>query len=151
MFPDNAVEENYNPGKLINYGRAELKQSDHRPVVATVDIEIHKIDPERRQNVFYQVIADLGPPDGTIIVHWQDSPQNEDGPVFDDNLMFALLQELAQIGEVILVRFVADTMWVTFRDGQCALSAASKKFVRVRFVCFIRVIVFRLNITDIGS
>lgn len=132
LFPDNAIEENYNPGKLINYGRAELKQSDHRPVVATIDIEIHKIDPERRQNVFYQVIADLGPPDGTIVVHCQDCPPTEDGSVFADNLMFALLQELAQIGEVILVRFVADTMWVTFRDGQCALTAAAKKFVRVR-------------------
>lgn len=45
--------------------------------------------------------------------------------------MTALLQELAQIGEVILVRFVEDTMWVTFRDGQCALSALKKGSLKV--------------------
>lgn len=46
--------------------------------------------------------------------------------------MTALLQELAQIGEVILVRFVEDTMWVTFRDGQCALAAIKKGTMKVR-------------------
>ena len=41
--------------------------------------------------------------------------------MFDDNFMMVLLQELSQIGEVILVRFVEDTMWVTFKDGSvCA-------------------------------
>lgn len=132
LYPDNSSEDDYVPGKLIHYGRAELKQSDHRPVIAVVDVEIRKVDPNRRQDVFYQVIADLGPPDGTIIVHCEDVPDNDDGTVFDDNLMFALLQELSQIGEVILVRFVAETMWVTFRDGQCALTAAAKKRVTVR-------------------
>ena len=51
--------------------------------------------------------------------------------IFDDNFMMALLQELSQIGEVILVRFVEDTMWVTFRDGQCALAAAKKGSTQV--------------------
>jgi phosphatidylinositol-bisphosphatase len=51
--------------------------------------------------------------------------------VFDDNFMMVLLQELSQIGEVILVRFVEDTMWVTFRDGQCALAAAKKGATQV--------------------
>jgi phosphatidylinositol-bisphosphatase len=51
--------------------------------------------------------------------------------VFDDNFMMVLLQELSQIGEVILVRFVEDTMWVTFRDGQCALAAARKGTTQV--------------------
>lgn len=51
--------------------------------------------------------------------------------MFDDNFMMVLLQELSQIGEVILVRFVEDTMWVTFRDGQCALAAAKKGTTQV--------------------
>lgn len=46
--------------------------------------------------------------------------------VFDSNFMLSLLQELSQIGEVILIRFVEETMWVTFRDGQCALVAAKR-------------------------
>ncbi|KDQ65302.1 Synaptojanin-1, partial [Zootermopsis nevadensis] len=55
-----------------------------------------------------------------------DDGEGSGEDVFDDNFMMVLLQELSQIGEVILVRFVEDTMWVTFRDGQCALMAAKK-------------------------
>lgn len=116
---------------MVFYGRAELKQSDHRPVIAAIDIEARRIDVERRQEVFYEVMADMGPPDGTVIIQCDAVPENEEGTVFDDNLMMALLQELSQIGEVVLVRFVSDTMWVTFRDGQCALEAAAKKTVFV--------------------
>lgn len=128
---DNIRHEEWSAGHLVHYGRAELKQSDHRPVIAVIDIEARKIDVDKRQEVFYQVIADLGPPDGTVIVHCEVIPENDDSSVFDDNLMMALLQELSQIGEVVLVRFVADTMWVTFRDGQCALEAAAKRVVHV--------------------
>lgn len=125
------TDENYS-GHLVYYGRAELKQSDHRPVIAVIDIEARRIDAERRQDVFYEVMADMGPPDGTVIIHCDGVPETEDGSIFDDNLMMALLQELSQIGEVVLVRFVSDTMWVTFREGQCALEAAAKKTVFVR-------------------
>lgn len=130
LLPDNA-EDGYNSGKLVYYGQANLKQSDHRPVVGIVDIEVRKIDPTARERVFYQVIADFGPPDGTIIVHCEDSPQTDEDTVFDDNLMLSLLEELSHIGDVILVRFVADTMWVTFRDGQCALQAAARQHLKV--------------------
>jgi hypothetical protein len=51
--------------------------------------------------------------------------------VFNDNFMMVLLQELSQIEEVILVRFVEDTMWVTLTDGQCALAAAKKGTTQV--------------------
>jgi len=53
----------------------------------------------------------------------EDAP--EGAPTFDDSFMQELLQELSKIGDVILVRFVEDTLWVTFRDGQCALAAVS--------------------------
>lgn len=55
-------------GRLVHYGRAELKQSDHRPVIAIIDIEICKIDPVRRQSVFNDVIRELGPFDCTIVI-----------------------------------------------------------------------------------
>ncbi|KAJ8950358.1 hypothetical protein NQ314_007893, partial [Rhamnusium bicolor] len=105
-------------GKLVYYGRAELKQSDHRPVIAIVDVEVRCINEDRRQQVFYEVIEDMGPPDGTIIVHCENPPQNEEGSIFDDNIVMGLLEDFAQFGETILVRFVVDTMWITFRDGQ---------------------------------
>jgi len=127
-IPDSPTD--WNPGKLIYYGRAELKQSDHRPVIATIDIDVHCVDPEKRERVFKEVIQDLGPPDGTIIVKAVDDVEDMDS-VFDNNLMFALIQDLSHIGEAILVRYVGETIWVTFRDGQCALAAAKKGMTQV--------------------
>ncbi|XP_069684733.1 synaptojanin-1 isoform X2 [Periplaneta americana] len=124
QIPDTDLPVDWNPGRLVHYGRAELKQSDHRPVIALIDIEIFHVNDSRRSQVFMEVIQDLGPPDATIVVQVTSEMSGED--VFDDNFMMVLLQELSQIGEVILVRFVEDTMWVTFRDGQCALAAAKK-------------------------
>lgn len=59
-------DNNWSPGKLIHYGRAELKQSDHRPVIALIDVEVSKINDRQRKDVFRKVLLDLGPPDGTI-------------------------------------------------------------------------------------
>ncbi|XP_046406834.1 synaptojanin-1 isoform X1 [Ischnura elegans] len=123
----------WNPGTLVHYGRAELKQSDHRPVIAIIDVEVAKINDKARNNVFMEVIQDLGPPDATVVVHpsGEHYGGGDANNAFDDNLIMALLQELAQFGEVILVRFVDDTMWITFRDGQSALAAANKEHVTV--------------------
>ncbi|XP_049298626.1 synaptojanin-1 [Anopheles funestus] len=143
--PDADRHPGWNPGRLVHYGRAELKQSDHRPVIAMIDIEVHYIDPQRRSAVFSDVIRDLGPLDGTILIQacnsssgggggggvTADSGDEDEGSIYDENLMAALIQELTQIGEVTLVRFVGDTMWVTFRDGQSALTAAQKRSVLV--------------------
>lgn len=113
-------------GKLLHYGRAELKQSDHRPVIAILEIEVLQVSNTKCMEVFYEVVKDLGPPDATIIVRPFNEFDNED-TIFDDNVMAAVLQELATIGEVTLVRFVEDhTLGITFRDGQHALAAAQK-------------------------
>ena len=58
---------NWSPGKLLFYGRAELKQSDHRPVIAILDIEVASIDVDRRSDVFNHVIKSLGPPGNYIM------------------------------------------------------------------------------------
>ncbi|KAK1136356.1 hypothetical protein K0M31_000917 [Melipona bicolor] len=130
QVPDIDSPTDWNPGKLIHYGRAELKQSDHRPVIAFVDVDIHCVESEKREQVFKEVIQDLGPPDGTIVVKAVEESDDMDS-VFDENFMMALLQDFSHIGEVILVRFVGETIWVTFRDGQCALSAARKGMTQV--------------------
>ncbi|XP_053984713.1 synaptojanin-1 [Hylaeus volcanicus] len=130
QVPDIDSPTDWNPGKLIHYGRVELKQSDHRPVIAIVDVDIHCVEPEKREHVFREVIQDLGPPDGTIVVKAVEESDDMDS-VFDGNFMTALFQDFSHIGDVILVRFVGETMWVTFRDGQCALSAARKGMTQV--------------------
>lgn len=119
---------NWNPGKLLFYGRAELKQSDHRPVVAILDIEYSLIDIDKRARVFNEVIQDLGPPDATVVIQAFDEHNDEDeDSIYDENVTAALVQELAQIGEVTLIRFVGETMWVTFKHGQAALACVEQK------------------------
>ncbi|XP_049845566.1 synaptojanin-1-like [Schistocerca gregaria] len=130
QIPDMDLPSDWNPGRLVHYGRAELKQSDHRPVIAVIDIDVGHVDEERRSQIFMEVIQDIGPPDATVVIQAVDSEATGED-LFDDNFMMALLQELSQIGEVILVRFVEDTMWVTFHDGQCALVAASKSHTQI--------------------
>ncbi|NXX24474.1 SYNJ1 protein, partial [Nicator chloris] len=114
------VPYTWNPGTLLHYGRAELKTSDHRPVVALIDIDIFEIEAEERQKVYKEVIATQGPPDGTVMVSIRSS--SAEGNYFDDNLIDDLLQKFASYGEVILIRFVEDKMWVTFLEGSSALN-----------------------------
>jgi hypothetical protein len=62
------VPGEWSHGNLIHYGRAELKQSDHRPVIAIIDVDILQVNEDRRSEVFMEVMQDLGPPDATIVV-----------------------------------------------------------------------------------
>ncbi|XP_078514530.1 synaptojanin-1 isoform X3 [Lissotriton helveticus] len=109
----------WNPGTLLHYGRAELKTSDHRPVVALIDVDIFEVEPEERQKIYKEMIGIQGPPDGTIMVSLHSSTPEDN--YFDDALIDELLQQFADYGEVILIRFVEDKMWVTFLEGSSAL------------------------------
>jgi len=120
----------WTPGTLLHYGRAELKTSDHRPVVALIDIDIFEVEAEERQNIYKEVIAVQGPPDGTVLVSIKSSvPENN---FFDDALIDELLQQFTNFGEVILIRFVEDKMWVTFLEGSSALSVLNLNGKEVR-------------------
>ncbi|XP_007640198.1 synaptojanin-1 isoform X2 [Cricetulus griseus] len=113
----------WTPGTLLHYGRAELKTSDHRPVVALIDIDIFEVEAEERQKIYKEVIAVQGPPDGTVLVSIKSSTQGNN--FFDDALIDELLKQFAHFGEVILIRFVEDKMWVTFLEGSSALNVLS--------------------------
>ncbi|XP_063751116.1 LOW QUALITY PROTEIN: synaptojanin-1 [Eleginops maclovinus] len=116
--PDNP----WSQGILKFYNRAELKTSDHRPVVSIIDVDILEVDPEARHQVYKEVIALQGPPDGTILVSICSSGPDD---YFSDELIDELLDKFTQFGEVILIRFVEEKMWVTFLEGYSALAALS--------------------------
>ncbi|XP_017781797.1 PREDICTED: synaptojanin-1-like [Nicrophorus vespilloides] len=61
LFPD-VIEEQLDGGKLLHYGQAGLKQSDHRPVVGVFQIEVRKIDEDARREVFHEVAYELDCP-----------------------------------------------------------------------------------------
>uniref|UniRef100_A0ABD2WZA8 phosphoinositide 5-phosphatase n=2 Tax=Trichogramma kaykai TaxID=54128 RepID=A0ABD2WZA8_9HYME len=127
---DVEIDHDWNPGNIVFYGRAELKQSDHRPVIAIIDVDYCCINEDRRNKVFREVVGDLGPPDGTIILHPEDSSDDVDN-IYDDNFMTTLVQDLSELGEVLLVRFVDDRVCITFRNGQSAMSAAQKGTINI--------------------
>ncbi|XP_064476937.1 synaptojanin-1-like isoform X2 [Ornithodoros turicata] len=108
----------WSPGRIAHYGRAELKTSDHRPVVADIDIEVAKVDESVREQIFAEVIEQMGPPDGTVIVRTETEDE-----VFDDDFINELVEIFSSVGEVVLIRFAAETLWVTFSEGQGALAA----------------------------
>ncbi|XP_062309249.1 synaptojanin-1 isoform X1 [Osmerus eperlanus] len=112
----------WTPGSLKYYGRAELKTSDHRPVMAIIDVDVLEVDPEERHQVYREVIAQQGPPDGTVLVALCSSGPDD---YFDDALIDELLDKFTVFGEVILIRFVEEKMWVTFLEGYSALAALS--------------------------
>uniref|UniRef100_A0A3Q3MB12 phosphoinositide 5-phosphatase n=1 Tax=Mastacembelus armatus TaxID=205130 RepID=A0A3Q3MB12_9TELE len=91
----------WTPGTLKYYGRAELKTSDHRPVVAVIDVDILEVDPKARHQVYKDVIAMQGPPDGTILVSLCTSGPDD---YFDDQLIDELLDKFSNFGEVIDIR-----------------------------------------------
>lgn len=112
-------------GVCLYYGRTELKQSDHRPVFAVIDIDINTIDSEQRvQQVYYQVLEYLGPPDGTICLKCTDIE-------YESEFVNSIVSELSNIGRVIMVRFDGDTMWATFHDPQCCLAAVNRSSIKV--------------------
>ena len=49
------------------YGRAELKQSDHRPIIAVLDVQARVVDRMKRENFISDIVSSLGPSDGTVI------------------------------------------------------------------------------------
>lgn len=121
-----------NYGKIAHYGRAELKTSDHRPVVAEFLCDVLVVDPEKRTEVFRNVLELLGPLDATVVVTANDYDNENSLSLFEDGFVTQILKQLAtECGEIILARFGEESLRVTFRDGQCALKAAKLKSIRI--------------------
>ncbi|XP_021342465.1 synaptojanin-1-like isoform X1 [Mizuhopecten yessoensis] len=109
-------EESWNQGRLLLYDRAELRTSDHRPVLALLDIDVLEVKEEKKAETFREVISQQGPSDGTVIVSTADGE-------FDDDMVDAIVETFTELGDIILVRFVEEDMWLIFRHGQSALAA----------------------------
>ncbi|XP_054709213.1 synaptojanin-1-like [Uloborus diversus] len=108
------------PGSIVFYGRAELKTSDHRPVIAHIDVNILRINELKRLEVFQELISS-GPPDGTVIVQFE-SVYGKDGVVIDTEFKFKLLQELFS-ENIIQIRIIEDECLLSFKEGKDALKA----------------------------
>ena len=58
----------WSPGTCQWYGRAELKQSDHRPILCVLDVEVLRVDESKREGFFEEAMSAVGPPDGSVLL-----------------------------------------------------------------------------------
>ncbi|CAD5116080.1 DgyrCDS5010 [Dimorphilus gyrociliatus] len=119
-WPKYIGEESAEPNEGITqmlYNRAELKTSDHRPVLALYDVELIRVNSERRFDVYDEVISLQGPSDATVVVFYSDNAG------MDDESFQNIIQVIGASGNIILVRFVEQSTLITFSSGKEALEA----------------------------
>lgn len=131
LYPTNANEtgETLDYGQIEYYGRAELRTSDHRPVVARIICEVLKVNKTKMEKIFEEVVREAGPQDGSLII------KHEDGDAgFSNELLAEILQILVQIGgRIALTRFCNESLVVIFRDPSDALRALDSANVLTNF------------------
>ncbi|KAK3720929.1 hypothetical protein QZH41_014536, partial [Actinostola sp. cb2023] len=115
--PGNQTDIHFHPGTVLYYGKAELKTSDHRPVVALIQIEIQEVNVKEQSKVHETVMRSMGPADPTIVVTCEDDEDEEGIDVGE------LLEIVEACGTAVLVRVVDGNTLVTFDDGRSALKA----------------------------
>ncbi|XP_006523271.1 synaptojanin-2 isoform X6 [Mus musculus] len=128
---DPQIRHTWSPGTLKYYGRAELQASDHRPVLAIVEVEVQEVDVGARERVFQEVSSVQGPLDATVVVNLQ-SPTLEEKNEFPEDLRTELMQTLGNYGTIILVRINQGQMLVTFADSHSALSVLDVDGMKVK-------------------
>ncbi|NXE33964.1 SYNJ2 protein, partial [Ptilorrhoa leucosticta] len=131
MSADTKVRHTWTPGALMYYGRAELQASDHRPVLAIVEVEVQEVNEAARDSVFREVSSFQGPLDATVVVNLL-SPTPEEKNEFPEDLRTDLMQMFEDYGTVVLVRICGGQMLVTFADSKSALRVMDIDGARVR-------------------
>ncbi|NWV08872.1 SYNJ2 protein, partial [Ptilonorhynchus violaceus] len=131
LSADTKVRHTWTPGALMYYGRAELQASDHRPVLAIVEVEVQEVNEAARDSVFREVSSFQGPLDATVVVNLL-SPTPEEKNEFPEDLRTELMQMFEDYGTVVLVRISGGQMLVTFADSKSALRVMDIDGVKVR-------------------
>ncbi|NWW06021.1 SYNJ2 protein, partial [Oreocharis arfaki] len=131
LSADAKVRHTWTPGALMYYGRAELQASDHRPVLAIVEVEVQEVNEAARDSVFREVSSFQGPLDATVVVNLL-SPTPEEKNEFPEDLRTELMQMFEDYGTVVLVRICGGQMLVTFADSKSALHVMDIDGAKVR-------------------
>ncbi|XP_055900212.1 synaptojanin-1-like isoform X1 [Biomphalaria glabrata] len=103
--------------RLLLYTRAELRTSDHRPVVAVFDVDTVFVEEDKKNAVLNKVVEEQGPPDGTVII------STLNGQELSDEVVNAVVEKFNEVGDIVIVRFVGMDMWILYQQGVYALEA----------------------------
>jgi len=127
--PQGPLPAGWSEGEVAWYGRAELKQSDHRPVLAVIDVQARVVDKLKREQVIAGILPSLGTHDGTVVV----TPYPNDHSVTVDQEMVEAVNEcMAQYGEVRYSRSVrGQEVWTQFRCCSAARLALGSQAAAV--------------------
>lgn len=117
--------QHLNYGKIIYYGRAELKTSDHRPVIGEYGIDVLRVDDKALEEIFARLVAVSGPQDACILV------KHKAGAVaFTDNLIQSILKLLGdEGGEIVLLRLGEKHLTIHFRESVSALKVSKSSSI----------------------
>lgn len=118
----NTGEKDCDSGNLLFYGRAELKTSDHRPVIALLDVDVLQCNEEHLNDVFHKVVSSQGPPDASILVSAEEGSVDWDIPSSGESFD-KLLMKFKEVGDVILTRQLQGNLLIIFTEGWMALKA----------------------------
>ena len=79
----------------MSYTRADLKQSDHRPVLAVFDIQYWDVDIGDRDKIIGDIVSNCGSYDGRVLV----TPASD--LVFSAEIVENIAKYLAHIGQIV--------------------------------------------------
>merc|ERR1719312_2029079 len=113
--PQGTLPADWSPGQVVHYGRAELKQSDHRPVLAVIDVQPRFVDVFRREQVISGLLSNLGTHDGTVVVVPCITVD------ITDELVETVNSTLGEWGEVVYSRCVRGSVWTQYRSCDSAM------------------------------
>jgi len=122
-IPDGPLPRDWNDGSLLWYGRAELKQSDHRPVLAVIDIQARVVDSLKREQVISRLLGTLGSYDGTVVATPVDGAGSS---LISDDTVLQVQGLLEQEGSVRYSRLVRGQVWVQYRCCEIAGKMAGR-------------------------
>ncbi|KAH8871194.1 Synaptojanin-1 [Schistosoma japonicum] len=133
---NNSPDIKWNPGRLLLYNRAELKTSDHRPVGAIFNIEVHVISRQSRRKVISNVFEDYGPINATVQLNLKILERNSKQPLSTDAKPYLLndtdfLENLkltgsSRHGTILLLHFLDPfTILLLYANSKQATIAAS--------------------------
>jgi hypothetical protein len=123
--------ENWSAGTVKWYGRADLKQSDHRPVLGIIDVEVLDVNEPKREAVFQEALKDLGPPDGSVLLQFENVIPGDVDQIVDDHFMESLRDKLSEIGELRFVKYIHELIWVAFSNYKLALDVVDMNSIEV--------------------
>ena len=92
-----------------------------------MDVEVHKVDAEKREKVFQEALKELGPPDGSIVLQFDDVIGADLNEIVDEHFTETLKTKITEeFGDLRFMKFINEMIWVSFNNYQLALDAVEK-------------------------